>query len=607
MLSLWLWLAFAFAAPDALGLGDGHDGALNVNGVDHTMSGYYSLSANASAGASSISVSSAGTLAAGDIVIVIEMTGATAILGNQSAVDLSAAGVGQYDVVELSSVAGTTLNLDSPLSGSYTSAGAQVVEVPQYTSVSVTDGNVYCQSWDGATGGVLAFLVTGHVYVAANGRIRCNARGYRGGPASQGDGSYDCGNLQGLTAAGGGGPKGEGVTGIYGAADASAGQGNYGNGAGGGNCHNSGGGGGGNGGPGGKGAKEYNGEDERGGYGGAKLTFTPDTHLAMGGGGGAGEINNNQTSQGGNGGGIVYLRTNTMTLDGYLMANGQAGGTVTNDGAGGAGAGGSIRVDVHGAISCSSSNTIRANGGGGGDASNSHGPGGGGGGGVIQLRRGSGTCPTLARNGICGTTPTTGTRGAMPTVSGDASYSGWIDDCVDSDSDSSCDGSDACTGADWSGNSDGDVNCDDTDICPGFDDSIDSDGDTIPDGCDNTSPVVTTNTGLLGNEGDLIVIDTEVLVTDAEEGPAELVFSVTSSPTRGYLTLDMSPLTGTFTQADITSGRLGYQHGGDEYFSDSVTFEVSDGDDGLLALTVSATLTPVSDDPVIQAFGGLTL
>ena len=335
--------------------------------------------------------------------------------------------------------------------------------------------------------------------------------------------------------------------------------------------------------------------------------------LIVAGGAGAGGSNVGSGGSGGGGaGGILFNSTANSTISNDSQAvTEQAYSIVVGDG--GAGGNDGNRGDSGENSSAFGGTAI---GGGGGaaigttptaEAAAIGGSGGGGGGGVIQLRRGSGTCPTLARNGICGTTPTTGTRGAMPTVSGDASYSGWIDDCVDSDSDSSCDGSDACTGADWSGNSDGDVNCDDTDICPGFDDSIDSDGDTIPDGCDNTSPVVTTNTGLLGNEGDLIVIDTEVLVTDAEEGPAELVFSVTSSPTRGYLTLDMSPLTGTFTQADITSGRLGYQHGGDEYFSDSVTFEVSDGDDGLLTFTVSATLTPVSDDPVIQAFGGLTL
>jgi predicted MPP superfamily phosphohydrolase len=57
------------------------------------------------------------------------------------------------------------------------------------------------------------------------------------------------------------------------------------------------------------------------------------------------------------------------------------------------------------------------------------------------------------------------------------------DDTIDTDSDGTPDGCDACP-LSATGDSDGDGVCDDVDICPGFDDNIDTDSDGTPDGCD---------------------------------------------------------------------------------------------------------------------------
>ena len=60
--------------------------------------------------------------------------------------------------------------------------------------------------------------------------------------------------------------------------------------------------------------------------------------------------------------------------------------------------------------------------------------------------------------------------------------------------------------------------------------------------------------------------------------PEVLQYRVTSAPANGALLLDGNRLGNgsTFTQADIDSGRLEYEHDGSENFSDAFKFQVSD-------------------------------
>ena len=170
------------------------------------------------------------------------------------------------------------------------------------------------------------------------------------------------------------------------------------------NDDNTGGGAGGNGGTGGQGGYGWNSAGVSGGFGGAPFPASTSA-LVLGGGGGAGTTNNGTAdpansnpaginSSGAAGGGILILHAGSVIGTGTITANGQSALNTLNDGPGGGGAGGSIRVlaDSGGL----SGLTVSANGGAGGNAwlkenptttfpGERHGPGGGGGGGVLML------------------------------------------------------------------------------------------------------------------------------------------------------------------------------------------------------------------------------
>jgi len=160
-----------------------------------------------------------------------------------------------------------------------------------------------------------------------------------------------------------------------------------------------------------------------GGLGGHPLAYDA-TRLFMGGGGGAGEADNaSQGGAGGAGGGIVFITTfGTITGNGSIEADGavgqktnplnQAAASFTKkgtDGAGGAGAGGSIYIKNTSAIPVTL--TINARGGAGGNHDLTYGspapvleasgPGGGGGGGNIAKT--SGTPTQNVTGGLNGT------------------------------------------------------------------------------------------------------------------------------------------------------------------------------------------------------------
>jgi gliding motility-associated-like protein len=160
-----------------------------------------------------------------------------------------------------------------------------------------------------------------------------------------------------------------------------------------------------------------------GGLGGHPLVYDA-TRLYMGGGGGAGESDNaSQGGAGGAGGGIVFITTfGTITGNGSIESDGAVGQKTNplfqavtsftkkgNDGAGGAGAGGSIYIKNTAALP--NTITINARGGVGGNhdltygtpppALEATGPGGGGGGGNIAFT--SGTPVQTVTGGLGGT------------------------------------------------------------------------------------------------------------------------------------------------------------------------------------------------------------
>ncbi|MBX2799533.1 MAG: hypothetical protein KTR31_17790, partial [Myxococcales bacterium] len=382
---IWMWLpTLASAGVDVYGSGTGTDGSLIVTGTA-TVNEASGVTADADAGDVEIVVADPAPFTAGQLVLIHRAFGIEPepVSGDTAEVDLTGQRAGAWELARVEAVGGSTLTLDGPLLVGVRADQAQVVTVPEHTDVTVRPaGTLTVDAFDGASGGVLAFLATGTV--AVEGRLDVAGRGFRGGEVENGPGNFGCTDLD--PARGDGGAKGEGpLAGSYGL-DV-VGRGNRASGAGGGNCHNGGGGGGGHGGSGGQGGNTYSGDLPLGGLGGASVHYDFETHALFGGGGGAGHANNDVGTSGGAGGGVVWVRAGgDIEVEGTVDAGGAGVGTSGNDASGGGGAGGAVSLEAS-AVTCDDGARVLAEGGHGGDVATTlaHGPGGGGAGGRIRV------------------------------------------------------------------------------------------------------------------------------------------------------------------------------------------------------------------------------
>jgi RHS repeat-associated protein len=125
------------------------------------------------------------------------------------------------------------------------------------------------------------------------------------------------------------------------------------------------------------------------------------------------------------------------------------------------------------------------------------------------------------------------------------------------------------------------------------------------------TPVLATNTPLALNEGATATITNGFLnVTDVDNTPAELAYTLTDLPDNGALSLNGTVLTlgGSFTQADLNSGYLTYQHNGSETLQDAFKFILTDSTGHTLnETTFGIGITPVNDAPIANADKTLTL
>lgn len=493
------WFACALGLLPALALGQtcaipGRDGpAPTASGVVNTYyqtpSGTLSASTTTISNIGTVRAGGGAAVAAGDLLLVIQMQGATFNSSNNNCygdgagpcTDTLTRGAGsdpargftgtptagRHEFVRVTSVAGSSVSLASPLINSYANVAAsgtqgqqvyQIIRVPQYSSLTVNSASpITALAWNGSTGGVAAIDVAGTTtFSGAGTHINASALGFRGGYGARGgvfngDTAYAA-NADAVTGARDT-TKGEGIAGTprevwSGTArvTVTAGQGypggDYGRGApanagGSGIGHNSGGGGGGNGGIGGPGGATWVGDTggsrDVGGFGGAAYPASA-TQLVMGGGGGAGDANGGGTEltnegPGGVGGGIIFFSTGNATGTGRLAANGGNATPADADASGGGGAGGSIRVF---AATGAGNIVATANGGsagvftlnGGANTGHCGSSGGGGGGGVIlsntALGAGStangGTVPPHPDGGLCDGDP--GSTGINTTTAG---------------------------------------------------------------------------------------------------------------------------------------------------------------------------------------------
>ncbi|MBL4592913.1 MAG: T9SS type A sorting domain-containing protein [Flavobacteriales bacterium] len=340
----------------------------------------------------------------GDRVIIMQMqdnvigsTSNDATFGNIGSI-LSA---GMYEVVTINShteVAGvpTSITVSSAFLTSYNTgvnSSLQIITYPTLGSPDyVTTSNMSAKSWDGNTGGVLAFSVSGILTLAHN--IEVDGDGFRGALAN-GGGSTGCSGSSNyrIPSTNNHADKGEGIYKITNV-NYVAGRAKILSGGGGGNSHNAGGGGGSNFSAGGVGGPGWpNCTPAAGGYGGIDLSaYIGASRVFMGGGGGAGEGNNGFSQNAGNGGGIILINAAEIRTSGAcggltITANGESVTTSSgNDGSSAGGAAGSIvfHVPVWN-VSASCPVTIQANGGDGGNVASGATHGGGSGGGMGAL------------------------------------------------------------------------------------------------------------------------------------------------------------------------------------------------------------------------------
>ncbi len=241
----------------------GHDGAYTVPAANTVVNRYAQLAGAADpvAGNTTITVTDVnanflGAVAKGDLLLIVQMAGATINTGDIPApygtvTDLGNAG--RYELIGVEGVAaGGVITLACGLKNGYSRSGrTQVIRVPQYTTLTIGSGtSITAPAWDGVTGGVVA--VHAETTVQLDGSVDVSAKGFRGGAALTTKNSAAPGSgivTYRSTAETDGAEKGEGIAG-YPPDDLTT-TGQYGrgapaNGGGGGDSHNAGGGGGAN-------------------------------------------------------------------------------------------------------------------------------------------------------------------------------------------------------------------------------------------------------------------------------------------------------------------------------------------------------------------------
>lgn len=175
------------AAPGVQGTG-------NVPGLNTLLNTFYPGTASGGvAGGSVVGFASASArgaatvIAAGDLILIIQMQDGTAgTTTNNAGYAFPAAAAGRYEFARVVSVGANVLNLSANLINTYTQNTAvannqtyQVVRVPQYSALTINAAeSVVPAPWDGTSGGVVALDVSGAF--VNNGSINASYAGFRG-------------------------------------------------------------------------------------------------------------------------------------------------------------------------------------------------------------------------------------------------------------------------------------------------------------------------------------------------------------------------------------------------------------------------------------------
>lgn len=114
----------------------------------------------------------------------------------------------------------------------------------------------------------------------------------------------------------------------------------------------------------------------------------------------------------------------------------------------------------------------------------------------------------------------------------------------------------------------------------------------------DATPSILVNTGAAVDEGDSVVITSDMLsATDADSYNPDLIFTVTSGPANGQLedVGDEGTEITTFTQQDLEDGIVQYVHDDSDTESGDFGFSVSDGTTSLTGQTFEIVVTLVED------------
>ena len=127
----------------------------------------------------------------------------------------------------------------------------------------------------------------------------------------------------------------------------------------------------------------------------------------------------------------------------------------------------------------------------------------------------------------------------------------------------------------------------------------------------NDEQIVAVNTGATVVDGSTGTTVTALMLdtTDADHTATQVIYTLTTAPGNGTLKLSGATLnlSDTFTQDDINSGKVTYDHDGSASTSDSFDFSVDDGPGAASTGTFSITVTPQNDEQVLATNIGPTV
>ena len=107
------------------------------------------------------------------------------------------------------------------------------------------------------------------------------------------------------------------------------------------------------------------------------------------------------------------------------------------------------------------------------------------------------------------------------------------------------------------------------------------------------------NVAISLSEGQTVQITlSQLLTTDSDTSTDNLTYTLPAHPASGRILLD-GVTTLNFTQADIDSGRVSYQHSGAEQNTDSVAVSVDDGFGTTTDFTLQFNINSVNDSPTL--------